>query len=367
MPAAFPCGRGARSPAEAAGKLRGVQALLDLARSSGASDRHLRPLWSQWLRGERLELGERGPTPPRRLGEQLPELQARLDALAKVRSEHPSADGSTRLLVELADGATVESVLLAREALCISTQVGCAVACRFCKTGEGGLLRQLSAAEMLAQVALARARAKVRRIVLMGMGEPAHNLENVLEALVWLGGPAELAHKQLVFSTVGDPAVFERLLAHPVRPALALSLHTTDATLRAELLPRAPKVEPAELLRAACDYADAVTWPLQVQWTLLEGVNDSDAEIERLAELLRGRRAMLNLIPWNQVEGFDFRRPDPLRARDMVRALKAAGVFATIRRSGGQDVEGACGQLRARSLPAGRRTRAKSNEPEVTD
>jgi 23S rRNA (adenine2503-C2)-methyltransferase len=265
----------------------------------------------QWLGGERLRIGERGLTPPKRLGDLLPELQARLDALAKVRSEHPSADGSTRLLVELPDGATVESVLLAREALCISTQVGCAVGCRFCKTGEGGLLRQLSTAEMLAQVALARARAKVRRIVLMGMGEPAHNLENVLEALTWLGGPGELPHKQLVFSTVGDPQVFERLLAHSVRPSLALSLHTTDGALRAELLPRAPKIEPAELLRAACDYSDAVTWPLQVQWTLLEGVNDSDAEVERLAELLRGRRAMLNLIPWNQVEGFDFR--DPIR------------------------------------------------------
>jgi 23S rRNA (adenine2503-C2)-methyltransferase len=123
-------------------------------------------------------------------------------------------------------------------------------------------------------------------------------------------------------------------------------------------LPRAPRIEPAELLARACDYADRVTWPLQVQWTLLEGVNDSDAEVARLVELLRGRRAMLNLIPWNPLEGFGFTRPDPLRARDMVRALKAGGVFATIRRSGGQDVEGACGQLRARSLPAKRRPSA---------
>ncbi|MBM3991382.1 MAG: RNA methyltransferase [Planctomycetes bacterium] len=335
-----------------------MRALLALAHTATASQVHLRPLWTQWLAGEPLELNSRRVTPPRALAELLPELAARLRAIARVRSEHPSADGSTRMLVELADGATVESVRLARAALCISTQVGCAVGCRFCKTGEGGLLRQLAPEELLAQVALARERGSVKRVVLMGMGEPMHNLDHVLEALVWLGGPGRLAHKSIVFSTVGEPALFERLRAHSVRPALALSLHTTDAGLRAELLPRAPRIDPAELLAAACDYADAVTWPLQVQWTLLEGINDSEREVERLVALLRGRRAMLNLIPWNAVEGFDFRRPDPLRARDMVRALKAGGVFATIRRSGGQDVEGACGQLRARSLPARRREKS---------
>lgn len=363
MPAAFlsaPLGRGrsASGGRVAVTLSRPMRALLALAHSATTAEVHLRPLWSQWLAGEPLELATRRVTPPRALLELLPELERRLGSIARVQSEHPSADGSTRLLVELADGATVESVRLAREALCISTQVGCAVGCRFCKTGEGGLLRQLAPEELLAQVALARARGPVKRVVLMGMGEPMHNLDSVLEALVWLGGPGRLAHKNIVFSTVGEPALFERLRAHSVRPALALSLHTTDAQLRAELLPRAPRVEPAELLAAACDYADAVTWPLQVQWTLLEGINDSDREVERLVELLRGRRAMLNLIPWNEVEGFGFRRPDPLRARDMVRALKAGGVFATIRRSGGQDVEGACGQLRARSLPLRRREKA---------
>jgi 23S rRNA (adenine2503-C2)-methyltransferase len=225
------------------------------------------------------------------------------------------------------------------------------VGCRFCKTGESGLLRQLSAAEIVAQVALARRLAPVRRVVLMGMGEPAHNLDAVLEALRWLGSHGALGHKSLVFSTVGDDRAFERLLSNEVRPALALSLHTTKRELREQLLPRAPRIDPAELLKSACAYSNAVTWPLQVQWTLLEGVNDGDDEVERLAELLRGERAIVNLIPWNTVEGFDFRRPDPLRARDMVRALKARGVFATIRRSGGQDVDGACGQLRARSKP----------------
>jgi 23S rRNA (adenine2503-C2)-methyltransferase len=320
----------------------------------GAQAGHLAPLWRAWLRGQPLAAAPLRERPPARFLARLPELAQRLEGIARLAAAHPSGDGSTRLLIELGDGASVEAVELARGGLCISTQVGCAVGCAFCKTGDGGLLRQLGADEIVAQFALARARRVVRRVVLMGMGEPAHNLDNVLEALAWLGGPAQLAHKQLVFSTVGERRALERLRAHTVRPALALSLHTTKSDLRTRLLPRAPRIEPRELLALACDYSDAVTWPLQVQWTLLEGVNDGDDELEVLAEWLRGRRAIVNLIPWNHVDGLAFRRPDSLRARDMVRALKRRGVFATIRRSGGADVDGACGQLRARSAPQAR-------------
>jgi 23S rRNA (adenine2503-C2)-methyltransferase len=325
-----------------------VKSIVETARATGANEAHLRPLWSAWLAGREGELPRRRAPPPRKLLEALPRLRAELDGIARVASEHASSDGSRRLLVELRGGATVETVLLRRGGLCVSTQVGCAVGCRFCKTGEAGLARQLDAGEIVAQVALARRIARVERVVLMGMGEPAHNLEAVLEALVWLAGPGKLRHKSLVFSTVGERRAFERLRSHSVKPALALSLHTTKRELREELLPRAPRIDPGELVALACDYADAVTWPLQVQWTLLEGLNDGDDELERLAGLLRGRRAIVNLIPWNALEGYAFRRPDPLRARDMVRALKARGVLATIRRSDGQDVEGACGQLRAR-------------------
>src|SRR5690606_8939500 len=188
---------------------------------------------------------------------------------------------------------TIESVLLPGDGVCVSTQVGCAVGCVFCMTGRGGLTRQLSSAEIVAQVALARARKPIRRVVFMGMGEPAHNLDNVLEAIDLLGREGDFNSKNLVFSTVGDRRVFERLPEGPVRPALALSLHTTKAELRARLLPRAPRIAPEELVELAQAYSRATSYPTQYQWTLLEGVNDGDDELERIAELLAGHYAVV--------------------------------------------------------------------------
>ncbi|MBN4836302.1 radical SAM protein, partial [Enterobacter hormaechei] len=124
-----------------------------------------------------------------------------------------------------------ESVLLPRDGLCVSSQVGCAVGCVFCMTGKDGLLRQIGSAEIVAQVALARTRRAVKKVVFMGMGEPSHNLDNVLEAIELLGTLGNIGHKNLVFSTVGDPRVFERLLQGRVKPALALSLHSSKAEL----------------------------------------------------------------------------------------------------------------------------------------
>jgi 23S rRNA (adenine2503-C2)-methyltransferase len=234
---------------------------------------------------------------PQAVREDLPALMATLDGLVRLQSEHPAEDGAARLLVALNDGQTVESVLLPRDGLCVSTQVGCAVGCRFCMTGRDGLLRQVGSAEIVAQVALARRLRPVKKVVFMGMGEPAHNLDNVLEAIELLGTLGNIGHKNLVFSTVGDERAFERLPLGRVKPALALSLHTTRADLRAELLPRAPRIAPAELMDRAEAYARATGYPLQVQWTLIEGVNDSDAEMDALVALFQGRYAMLNMIP----------------------------------------------------------------------
>jgi 23S rRNA (adenine2503-C2)-methyltransferase len=309
---------------------------------------HLLRAWAQALPAHRAR---RRPEDflPGRLRLALPELAASLSSLARLRSVHPGDDGSARLLIGLADGQAVEGVLLPRDGLCVSTQVGCAVGCVFCMTGAGGLQRQLGSAEIVAQVALARGLRPVRRVVFMGMGEPAHNLDAVLEAIELLGGEGGVGHKHLVLSTVGDRRVFERLPLGRVRPALALSLHSTDAERRARLLPRAPRLDPAELVALGEAYARATGHPIQYQWTLLEGVNDGDDEVEGIAGLLAGRHAMMNLIPYNEVPGRSHARPSWDRAVAMARALNRRGVLTRLRRSAGQDVEAGCGQLRARA------------------
>ena len=333
-----------------------IEHLRQQLQSLGAKDCHEQRIFRAWLAARALDSGARRQRSedflPLALRESLPGLAAELATLARVRSEHPGRDGSARLLVELADGQTVESVLLPRDGVCVSTQVGCAVGCLFCMTGQSGLLRQLGSAEIVAQVVLARARRPVKKVVFMGMGEPAHNLDNVLEAIDLLGTEGAIGHKNLVFSTVGDRRVFERLPQGRVKPALAVSLHTTDAELRARLLPRAPRIDPAELVEQAEAYARGTGYPIQYQWTLLAGVNDGDAEIERLIRLLAGKYAMMNFIPFNNVEGSGFKRPDWERAATLTQRLRQHGIVACLRDSAGQDIDGGCGQLRARVLEA---------------
>jgi 23S rRNA (adenine2503-C2)-methyltransferase len=289
---------------------------------------------------------------PAAMRRELPAIEAELDGLAQLRGEHPAGESVARLLVELNDGQMVESVLLPRGGLCVSTQVGCAVGCVFCMSGRAGLLRQLGSAEIVAQVALARKRREVSKVVFMGMGEPAHNLDNVLEAIDVLGTQGNIGHKNLVLSTVGDLRVFERVPQETVKPALALSLHSTDNTLRAQLLPHAPQISVEELVERAEAYARATGYPVQYQWTLIEGVNDNDAELERIVELLSGKYAIMNFIPFNDVDGLDYRRPSPERAAHIVGTLKQRGLVTQLRDSAGQEIEGACGQLRARAAKA---------------
>jgi 23S rRNA (adenine2503-C2)-methyltransferase len=330
-----------------------IDDLQSLLRAHGARPIHEEAILRAWLAGKPLDAGRRAPETffPGALRRALREVSARVDGLAQVRAQQSGSDGTARLLVGLHDGRTVESVLLARDVLCASTQVGCAVACRFCMTGKGGLIRQLGGAEIAAQVALARRQRTVRKVVFMGMGEPAHNLDNVLDAIELLGALGDIGHKSLVFSTVGDLRAFERLPKGRVKPALALSLHTTKADLRTELLPRAPRIPPAELIERAQAYADTTAYPVQYQWTLLEGVNDGDDEIDALARLLAGQYAVVNFIPYNDVEGLGYRRPTWERALTMTRRLNQRGVLAKLRQSGGQDIDAACGQLRSRMVP----------------
>ncbi len=314
------------------------------------SDRILRA----WLAARPLESGaKRHPAAsffPLGVRDGLPQLADNLAGLALIHTQEDSADGSARLLLHLADGQTVESVRLPGDGLCVSTQVGCAVGCTFCQTGRAGLIRQLGSAEILAQVVLARRLGPVTRVVFMGMGEPAHNLDKVLEAIDLLGTLGGIGHKNLVFSTVGDRRVFERLPTGPVKPALALSLHTTRSDLRRTLLPKAPDLSPEELVELGEVYARATGYPIQYQWTLLEGINDTDEELAGIVRLLKGKYAMMNFIPYNASEGLPYRRPVPEHAARMAGFLHQHGIITRLRQSAGQDVEGGCGQLRARHV-----------------
>ncbi len=340
-----------------------VSDLRQRLRALGALPLHEERVLRRWARAQPQEGGRKRLETflPKPLLQALPGIVAELDGLARVASQHPAADGSARLLVALADGQTVETVLLPpdrAQAVCISTQVGCAVGCVFCMTGQGGLLRQMGSAEIVAQVVLARQKLgpgrDVRKVVFMGMGEPAHNLDAALDAIQLLGTAGGIGHKQLVLSTVGDVRVFERLAAlgpGEVKPALALSLHSTRPALREQLLPRAPRITPAELVAAGEVYARASGYPIQYQWTLIDGVNDGDDEVEAIAQLLAGKYALMNLIPYNAVPELPYRRPAGEHAAEMARRLHRRGVLTKLRQSAGQDVEAGCGQLRARTLP----------------
>ena len=320
-------------------------------RALGAKPEHEQRLLRQWACALPWDAGKRRPRDywPLPLRQAMPALQAELQGLAAVQSEHPAEDGSARLLVRLNDGQSIEAVLLPRDGLCVSTQIGCAVGCVFCMTGKSGLIRQLGSAEIIAQVALARRLRPVKKVVFMGMGEPAHNLDNVLEAIELLGTAGGIGHKNLVFSTVGDRRAFERLPLGRVKPALALSLHSTLPERRRALLPRAPAIEPDELVALGLAYARATGYPMQLQWTLISGVNDGDDELDGLVRLLAGQGAVLNMIPYNRIEGEPFERPAWERCADIARRLHRRGVLTKLRHSAGQDVDGGCGQLRARA------------------
>ena len=310
---------------------------------------HRGRLMRVWLQGQPLDQGTRRRDSqhflPLALRNAVPALTAELDDLARVRSEHAGNDGS-RLLVELADGQMVESVLLPRDGLCVSTQVGCAVGCRFCMTGKSGLIRQVTSMEILAQVVLARRMRAVKKVVFMGMGEPAHNLENVLEAIDLLGTEGGIGHKNLVFSTVGDPRVFEALPRQRIKPRWRCRCTRPGGTARAPVAARAEnRARSAGRTRRTVCPRHGLSDPVSMD--AAQGVNDGDDELDAIVRLLKGKYGVLNVIPFNSLEGDDYERPDPERIREIVRSLHSRGVLTKIRNSAGQDVDGGCGQLRA--------------------
>jgi len=288
-------------------------------------------------------------------------MEPRLDlALPTIQERCASEDGSTKLVLGLADGERIEAVHMPREVknprvtLCLSSQVGCAMDCAFCATGSMGLRRNLSAGEIVAQVmalllTLGPERPHAITLVFMGMGEPLHNLDNVHRAIRILNHPKGLniSTKRITVSTSGLVPAIEKLAHLEPRPWLAISLNATTDELRSRLMP-VNKAYDLARLRQALD-----AWPLDgrekltIEYVLMDGVNDSPEDAHRLADWMGSLRGghNLNLIRMNTHEGTGFREPDEKRLNVFVDCLKSRGCFVTVRKSRGRDVNGACGQL----------------------
>lgn len=269
------------------------------------------------------------------------------------------ADRTRKLLLEVETGDLVECVLLssgARRTICLSTQVGCGMGCVFCASGIGGLVRNLTSGEMREQFlqiqALLPSSERLTHVVVMGMGEPLANLEALLEVLAWATsrGGLGISARHVTISTVGLPAKI-RALARSGKPYhLAVSLHAPNDELRRQIVPMAEKVMLAELLEAADEFRAVTGRQVTFEYVLLGGVNDRAACARELADLLAGRDAMINLIPYNQVEGFPFNSPRAEDVRRFADELKGRGYIVKVRRRRGDKIAAACGQLRRDEL-----------------
>jgi len=275
-----------------------------------------------------------------------------------------SGDGTTKLLLRLGDGRTVESVLMPdfradRAAGCLSSQVGCAMGCDFCATTRTGFERNLSAGEIVEQfLALRReARAAGRRlqtVVFMGMGEPLLNLEQVVEAVHRLADNrlGALGWRQITVSTVGIVPGMDALTALGLNIHLAISLHAPDDATRARLIPMGRRYSVGEILAAADRFQARRGRPVTVQYCLLSGVNDSPEQARELASVIGARRMHVNLLRYNptglSLRGVDYAPVSEEVAEAFAVELRARGVVAHFRRSRGRDIDAACGQLRER-------------------
>ena len=264
-----------------------------------------------------------------------------------------SIDSTVKYLFRLDDGETVESVLMQYKhgwSQCLSTQVGCKMGCTFCATGMGGFIRDLSAAEMVAQIEAAQQDTGVRvsSIVLMGMGEPLDNYDQVVRFLRMLGeeGGVHIGMRHISLSTCGVVPGIYRLMEEQIPLTLSISLHAPNDAIRSRSMPVNKRWPMDELLKACRDYIKATGRRISFEYAMIDGVNDSDACAEELADRLRGMLCHVNLIPVNAVEGKQQRRSSRERIRSFMAVLEKKGINATVRRTLGSDINASCGQLR---------------------
>jgi 23S rRNA (adenine2503-C2)-methyltransferase len=266
-----------------------------------------------------------------------------------------SGDGTVKYLLKLKDGQIIEAVGIPsakRLTVCVSSQVGCAMACTFCATGKGGFLRHLQPYEIIDQVLTVQGdfQERVTNVVFMGMGEPLANLDNVVKAVKCMNQDIGISQRSIVVSTVGIPGKIHELAQHELQVTLAVSLHAPNQRIRAELVPTAQNYEIDDLLDECRDYVQITGRRLSVEYVLLAGVNDARSHASELASKLRGFQSHVNLIPYNPIEDADYDRPTPRDVQDFVDVLEQKHIAVSVRYSKGLGASAACGQLRANRI-----------------
>lgn len=309
----------------------------------------------QWLHKKRVfdidAMTDMSKTDRARIGE-----RHFLTALTPALRQESRKTGAQKALFELADGETIESVLLAqgsRITLCLSSQAGCALGCTFCATGQAGFRRDLSPAEITEQAlrlleGVEYSADSTPNIVYMGMGEPFHNYDAVMKSihlLMHIEG-LHIGARKITVSTAGDVAGILRFAEEPWQVRLSVSLHAADDDLRSRLVPLNRRYPLRELHNALKHYQEKRNRQITIEWVLMDDVNDSPAQAKALVTYLKGLDAAVNLIPWNAVPSLPY-LPSPIHKRErFVEILGKAGIKATLRKERGDDIEAACGQLR---------------------
>jgi 23S rRNA (adenine2503-C2)-methyltransferase len=302
-----------------------------------------------------------------------PELNAAFAVLSMtVVQHHKSIDDTHKLVVQLADGRMIECVLIqedGRATACISTQVGCGMGCVFCASGLNGVVRNLTPGEILEQLVLLQnltadpnqrvpfgasgvpLATRLTNVVVMGMGEPLANLDNLLAALAVAGAKdgLDIGARHITISTVGLPAKIRRLADLEKQYHLAISLHAPNDRLRTEIVPTNSKTGIEAILAASDYFFEKTGRQVTFEYVVLGQQNDQPEHAEQLVRLLRGRKAFVNLIPWNEVHGLPYKRPTESDLNGLIQHLRSNGVPVQVRKRKGADIDAACGQLRRKA------------------
>lgn len=326
-----------------------------------------------WLHNKQVDSFEEMTNLPKPLREKLAE-RAAIYGVAIVRRLVSKADGTRKYLFALADGAIIESVWMQYEhgsTVCISTQVGCRMGCKFCASTLDGVERSLTAGEMLSQIYAIQKDCgeRVHGTVLMGSGEPLDNYENVLRFLQLVNDPKgqNMGQRHITLSTCGLVEKIYALAEENLQITLAVSLHAPNDAIRTQTMPIA-KVYPMERLLQACrDYAAKTKRRITFEYALIHGVNDSDAQARELAKKLQGMLCHVNLIPVNDVKERDYQKSGSERVQRFAALLKENGIEATVRRRLGSDIDAACGQLRRSHLQEQAEQNTEEHRIEATE